>query len=68
MDDVACLLQAPLPDALLKKLAFGMIALLRDFGMSLNMLRGKTEAVLALADEEQRAARDCGASDRRGER
>ena len=46
----------------------GMIALLRDFGMSLNMLRGKTEAVLALVDEEQRAARDCGASDRRGER
>ena len=61
LDDVACLLQAPLPDALLEKLAtvaFGTI----DFGMSLNKLRGKTEAVLALADEGQRAARDCGAS------
>ena len=67
MGDVACLLQAPLPDALLEKLATVAFDTI-DFGMSLNKLRGKTEAVLALADEGQRAARDCGASGRRGER
>ena len=55
-----CLLQTPSPDALLDelaKVASGMTALARDFGMSPKMLSSKTEAALALAGEEQRPAR-----------